>query len=343
MTTRALVVVVVLTAVATGVVLSGVISVKASSGHLPITAWMLDLVKVRSVVTRSIGIEVPALGEPGLVRLGANHFDRTCRPCHGTPWQGPPVVPARMTPHPPALADGVGRWRDRELFYLVAHGVKFTGMPAWASPVRTDEAWAVVAFLRALPTLDAGAYEALVPRASDQTSMAMSCLHACHRDDVTLAPRLVGQSAAYLSAALDAYADGRRHSGVMQPVAAALGPAARAAVAAALADSGASEPVPAPAPVIDGLLARGDPGRDVPPCVDCHGPTSRPRDPRYPSLAGQPAAYLRLQLRLFAEGRRGGTSYGDIMRPIAARLTPEHIEEAAAAFAALAQPGRRKP
>ena len=42
--------------------LSGAISVKASSGHLFLTAWMLDLVKVRSVVARSLGIDVPALG-----------------------------------------------------------------------------------------------------------------------------------------------------------------------------------------------------------------------------------------------------------------------------------------
>ena len=69
--------------------------------------------------------------------------------------------------------------------------------------------------------------------------------------------------------------------------------------------------------------------------MECHGPGPRTRDPRYPALAGQPAGYLRLQLRLFAEGRRGGSAYADIMQAIAARLTPAQIDEAAGAFASL--------
>ena len=155
-----------LAVVAATVVWSGVISVKASSGHLAPTYWMLDLVKRRSVVMRARGLETPPLDEAALVGLGAAHFERGCRSCHGAPGVALPLVPTRMTPAPPDLARQVGRWQARELFYLVAHGVKFTGMPAWPAPARTDEVWAVVAFLQRLPTLDHSAYQRVL-RADD--------------------------------------------------------------------------------------------------------------------------------------------------------------------------------
>lgn len=333
---RAAVIALALAVVALVVVLSGVISVKASSGHLAVTAWLLDLAKVRSVTMRARSIAAPALDDPALVQLGAAHFDTGCRPCHGAPGTGPPLVPSRMTPHPPVLAAQVTRWRPRELFYLVAHGVKFTGMPAWPAASRTDEAWAVVAFLQRLPGLDGDGYRALV----DGGSASGSDVHCrrCHLPGSTLVPRLTGQSPAYLAAALDAYADGQRHSGVMQTVAAALDPARRRQLAEVFGASDDSAPAPAAMTrTTSQLIAAGDPGRDVPACQECHGPGARARDPRYPALAGQPAAYLRLQLTLFAEGRRGGSSYGEIMRAIAGRLTPAQMDDAAAAYAAMAE------
>jgi cytochrome c553 len=338
---RAAVVALALALVAAAVVLSGVISVKASSGHLRPTAWVLDLAKVRSVAMRARTIETPALDDPALVRLGAAHFDTGCRPCHGAPGSAPPVVPSRMTPHPPDLSAQIRRWRPRELFYLVAHGVKFTGMPAWPAATRTDEAWAVVAFLPRLPDLDNAGYRALVDGGDGATGEdGVQCRRCHHEAGSALVPRLRGQSVAYLAAALDAYADRQRHSGIMQTVAATLDPARRRQLAEAFGAPDGTGAVAATMPVATSrLVSAGDPARDVPACQECHGPGPRVRDPRYPALAGQPAAYLRLQLTLFAEGRRGGSSYGDIMRAIAVRLTPAQMDDAAAAYAAM--PGGR--
>jgi hypothetical protein len=67
-----------------------------------------------------------------------------------------------MTPAPPELRQRLSRWRPEELFSIVKHGIKFTGMPAWPVQQRDDEVWAMVAFLRRLPELDAVAYQRLV-------------------------------------------------------------------------------------------------------------------------------------------------------------------------------------
>src|SRR5690606_25217129 len=92
---------------------SGVVPIKASSGHWAITEWFLHFSKRRSVKTHSLGVAVPALEDPALVLRGAGHFETACRPCHGAPGFARPVVPMAMTPHPPDLGERVGQWDPR--------------------------------------------------------------------------------------------------------------------------------------------------------------------------------------------------------------------------------------
>jgi hypothetical protein len=53
------------------------------------------------------------------------------------------------------------RYTPEQLFSIVKHGIKFTGMPAWPVQQRDDDVWAMVAFLRRLPDLDAAGYRRL--------------------------------------------------------------------------------------------------------------------------------------------------------------------------------------
>ena len=67
-----------------------------------------------------------------------------------------------MLPSPPDLAVAMRPWKERALSWIVKHGFKYAGMPGWVAIEREDEIWAVVAFLRKLPTLDAETYRNLV-------------------------------------------------------------------------------------------------------------------------------------------------------------------------------------
>src|SRR3989337_1213280 len=104
----------------------------------------------KSVETHSSDIEVPPLDDPALARRGAGHYAASCAPCHGAPGVARSAVTKAMTPPPPYLPEQVPAWQDAELFWIVRHGVKFTGMPAWPALQRSDEVWAMVAFLRRL-------------------------------------------------------------------------------------------------------------------------------------------------------------------------------------------------
>jgi cytochrome c553 len=82
------------------------------------------------------------------------------------------------------------------------------------------------------------------------------------------------------------------------------------------------------------LAQAGDGARGIPPCLSCHGPTG---SPQFPRLSGQNAAYLERQLALWRAGGRAGTTYGQIMAPIARRLTDDQVREVAAYFASRPQ------
>ena len=55
----------------------------------------------------------------------------------------------------------------------------------------------------------------------------------------------------------------------------------------------------------------------------------------HPVLAGQDAAYLALQLRLFRAGTRGGTAWAPVMEAAAEPLDDRDITDLAAYYASL--------
>lgn len=336
----------------------GIIPIRASSGHWGITETVLQFAKRRSVEAHTFDDPVPSLGDPALVLKGAGHYETGCRPCHGSPELKQPRVARAMLPPPPYLGERVGVWKPAQLAYIVKHGIKLTGMPAWPAKGRDDEVRAVVAFLLVLPTLDARGYERMVfgEAAGPRLDAAMDLDGAappravrtvcgrCHGEDgagrgAGAFPKLAGQKPEYLYAALRAYASDARQSGFMQPVAAALSDDEMRA----LADYYARLPAGAPAVgnvdrIARGavIAARGIPEEKVPACASCHGPAPTRKNAHYPRLAGQYAAYLELQLELLAAGQRGGSPYAHLMQDhVAPRLTAEQRRDVALYYAAL--------
>lgn len=228
--------------------MAGLVPVAASSGHWDVTAWLLHTTMRRSVDLRAAaGGHTPNLDDIALVQRGAGHFHTGCAPCHGAPGLAQSPVILAMTPRPPYLPPRIREWETPELHWIVRHGIKFSGMPAWPTGHRDDEVWSIVAFLLRLPGMEAEEYRrhALGPAAGLEQAGASggasrpmglgegvaaqlrNCAR-CHGLDghgrgTGAAPILAGQSAEYLLASLRAYAAGERHSGIMQAQAKGLG------------------------------------------------------------------------------------------------------------------------
>lgn len=232
---------------------SGFVSIAASSGHIAPWRWFLGWTLENAVRAQSAPIAVPAeidLRDPALVQRAAGHFATGCAACHGAPGVPQSPVVLGMTPAPPRLEESVGDWEDDELFWIVKHGIKYSGMPAWPTQERDDEVWAQVAFLRALPGMTPQQYADLAlgggvadddTEPGGQTTGALNGIvenalvdcARCHgrgglgRGEGAAEgafPDIAGQPAPYLYATLLAYAAGIRQSGFMQPPAARYEP-----------------------------------------------------------------------------------------------------------------------
>lgn len=239
----------------------GFYNVAATSKHLWPTELLLHYAMERSVARHAPVLAVPDLGDPSLVRRGAAHFSSGCAPCHGAPGQLASPIAQQMTPVPPGLYSADRDFTPSQLFWIVEHGVKMTAMPGWPAPERSDEIWAMVAFLEALPHLNPPAYAKLTNNSSGSTFLPQqqlpqsagsdfdpsSCAR-CHgadgRGEDGVFPALAGLDAAKTVRALDAYRDGSRPSGFMQPVAAMMNDAAIAAAAHYYANLGGSASSP---------------------------------------------------------------------------------------------------
>lgn len=336
---------------------SGVIPIKASGGHWRVTSWLLDFSKRRSVKTHTLGIASPPLDDRRMILRGAGHYDLGCAPCHGSPKLEYPRIAQAMTPAPPQLSPRIYRWDPEELFYIVKHGIKFTGMPAWPAPNRDDEVWSVVAFLRTMPSLSPEQYrqvvsntesaqlaplEDLTPDDQRPRAVVENCAR-CHGYDgwgrEGAFPIIAGQNRDYLLASLQAYACGQRHSGIMEPIARALTNETMQEVADYYAarqfTTGGTSSETTDFALGETIAMRGVPEQRVPACSSCHGPSDQPRNPVYPSLSGQLPDYLSLQLHLFRDGKRGGTAYSHIMRQVAGQLNPDQIRAVATYYGAI--------
>ena len=172
---------------------SGIYNLAASAGHFVITERFLRFALHGSVRTHTLTIEAPPLGEPDQIILGAAHYAGGCAPCHGAP--GTPLnrITAAMLPPPTDLSTILDEWAPEQLYWIVRHGIKYTGMPAWPAQLREDEVWAVIAFLEELPRLDAESYSALarLPLAGNSAaapdglavfSEALTVCARCHGD-----------------------------------------------------------------------------------------------------------------------------------------------------------------
>ncbi len=321
---------------------SGIYNVAASRPHFEITRLLLQFSLERSVSTHSWfeSSSKPYLDDPDLIRLGAGHFVRGCAFCHGAPGEPRNYAANFMQPEPPALSLAATEWSDKELFWIVRHGLKYTGMPGWPAIERTDEIWAVIAFLRQLPGMSPAQYRELATGTAhtSNNNLIAECAR-CHGDENAaptsrLVPKLAGQTEAYLLRALEDYADDRRPSGIMEMLAVPLEPKLRqelAAYYAGLKQQPLEKRAGDPAQVERGRRIATEGIRDeaIPPCLACHAGRAAES---FPLLSGQYAPYLAQQLRLFRDGLRTETAHGAIMSAVAARLDDSQIADVAAYF-----------
>ncbi len=139
-------------------------------------------------------------------------------------------------------------------------------------------------------------------------------------------PKIAGQSAGYIVAALQAYKKGDRRHPTMRGEAGSLGEQDMADIAAFYQRQGAQASIKTvaarePSAAVAALLAKGV-------CESCHGADySKPIDPSYPKIAGQYPDYLFVALRAYqTQGNPVVGRNNPVMGAVASQFTPAELK-----------------
>jgi len=91
----------------------------------------------------------PLVADARVMARGQERFDIYCSPCHGRTGQGDGMVVRRGFRRPPSFHED--RLRNApigHLFDVITNG--FGAMPDYATQIRAEDRWAIVAYVRAL-------------------------------------------------------------------------------------------------------------------------------------------------------------------------------------------------
>ncbi len=174
-----------LVVVGIGFIFSGAYNVAADDPHWGATSWLLDAARERSIAVRLSAATVPPLDDAKLIAMGAEHYAEMCTGCHLAPDLQDSEQRAGLYPQPPNLIEHGRDHSAQETFWIIKHGFKMTGMPAWGATHDDHSIWAMVAFLHKLPELSPQAYRALIAQGGDEDTHSE---HSGHHDTMEMAP-----------------------------------------------------------------------------------------------------------------------------------------------------------
>ena len=146
---------------AAGFVWSGVYNIGADDTHTRPVYSTLQALRERSIEVRASKLQQPAdLKDPARIRQGAGNYNAMCTDCHLGPGMQDTELSKGLYPAPPNLSKETVD--AGKAFWVIKHGIKASGMPAWGKSMEDDYIWNMAAFLQALPKLTPEQYQALV-------------------------------------------------------------------------------------------------------------------------------------------------------------------------------------
>jgi mono/diheme cytochrome c family protein len=139
---------------------SGIYDIGADTRHTRPVHAFLETLRERSIAVRADDLDVPDLADRARITQGSGNYDAMCIICHRAPGMAETELSRGLYPAPPDLAEHAVD--PAKAFWVIKHGIKSTGMPAWGESMDDAYIWNMVAFLQVLPELDAAEYQALV-------------------------------------------------------------------------------------------------------------------------------------------------------------------------------------
>lgn len=140
---------------------SGIYDIGADDTHTKPVYTMLQMMRERSITARANKLHPPPnLNDEASIRQGAGNYNAMCTGCHLAPGMAETELSKGLNPAPPNLTRETVD--AATAFWVIKHGIKASGMPAWGKSMGDEYIWNMTAFLQQLPKLSPEQYKAMV-------------------------------------------------------------------------------------------------------------------------------------------------------------------------------------
>jgi len=152
---------------------SGVYPIGADVEHNKLTLWSLEVLRDRSIANASEHIPVPEnLQSADRLLAGGADYNDMCAGCHLKPGRSESDFTLGLYPVPPNLTlenplKTTQEAQNQRRYWVIKHGIKASGMPAWAPGHDDERIWNMVAFLNRLPELTPAQYQVVTSRGDE--------------------------------------------------------------------------------------------------------------------------------------------------------------------------------
>lgn len=140
---------------------SGAYNIAATDPHTGPVRWVLQTTQEQSIAAHAGDVPEPPALDSSAVAHGFEHFHAMCVDCHGAPGVERGEYGQGLNPEPPELSEEAAEWSAAELFWIVKHGIKMAGMPAFGPTHTDEEIWGIVRFVERLPQISPEEYQRL--------------------------------------------------------------------------------------------------------------------------------------------------------------------------------------
>jgi len=126
----------------------GLMPVSADGPHSNLEARIMPAVLHASISRHAPQGTNPVLLNEDNLKAGVDTYKAMCARCHSTPEGKGSIYGQSFYPPAPQLPKGMAQYTDSQLFWVIKHGIRNTGMPAWGSMLSDEEVWQLVSLLK---------------------------------------------------------------------------------------------------------------------------------------------------------------------------------------------------
>jgi len=126
----------------------GLMPVSADGPHSNLEARIMPAVLHASISRHAPRETNPVRLNEDNLKAAVDTYKAMCARCHSSPEGEASIYGQSFYPPAPQLPKGMAQYTESQLFWVIKHGIRNTGMPAWGGMLSDEEIWQIVDLLK---------------------------------------------------------------------------------------------------------------------------------------------------------------------------------------------------